>query len=104
MELSGVISNDFMSRCQGTCKILDIDSDKPMMQVGQYVFAGEYEGKNKPERKKGKRNSKYYLFSLTDTWPLLESIYPLLLSLLFKQLFMSLTCNLTPHPKSCILT
>nr|XP_020466906.1 general transcription factor 3C polypeptide 6 [Monopterus albus]XP_020466913.1 general transcription factor 3C polypeptide 6 [Monopterus albus] len=43
MELSGVISNDFMSRCQGTCKILDIDSDKPMMQVGQYVFAGEYE-------------------------------------------------------------
>lgn len=25
----------------------DIDSEKPMMQVGQYIFAGEYEGKNK---------------------------------------------------------
>jgi hypothetical protein len=23
----------------------DIDSDKPMMQVGPYVFVGEYEGK-----------------------------------------------------------
>lgn len=26
--------------------VKDIDSDRPMMQVGQYVFAGEYEGKN----------------------------------------------------------
>lgn len=25
----------------------DIASEKPMMQVGQYVFAGEYEGKTK---------------------------------------------------------
>lgn len=25
----------------------DIDSDRPMMQVGPYVFAGEYEGKYK---------------------------------------------------------
>ncbi|KAF3854746.1 hypothetical protein F7725_022801 [Dissostichus mawsoni] len=45
VELSGIINNDFLSKCRGTCKILDIDSDKPMMQVGQYVFAGEYEGK-----------------------------------------------------------
>lgn len=43
VELSGIISNDFLSKCRGTCKILDIDSEKPMMQVGQYVFAGEYE-------------------------------------------------------------
>lgn len=43
VELSGIISNDFLSKCRGTCKILDIDSDRPMMQVGQYVFAGEYE-------------------------------------------------------------
>lgn len=26
----------------------DIDSEKPMMQVGQYVFAGEYEGETGP--------------------------------------------------------
>ncbi|CAK6951150.1 general transcription factor 3C polypeptide 6 isoform X1 [Scomber scombrus] len=43
VELSGIINNDFLSKCRTTCKILDIDSDKPMMQVGQYVFAGEYE-------------------------------------------------------------
>lgn len=43
VELSGIINNDFLTKCQGTCKILDIDSDRPMMQVGQYVFAGEYE-------------------------------------------------------------
>lgn len=43
VELSGIINNDFLSKCQKTCKILDIDSEKPMMQVGRYVFAGEYE-------------------------------------------------------------
>ncbi|XP_034542495.1 general transcription factor 3C polypeptide 6 isoform X2 [Notolabrus celidotus] len=43
VELSGIINNDFMTKCRGTCKILDIDSEKPMMQIGQYVFAGEYE-------------------------------------------------------------
>ncbi|XP_044050702.1 general transcription factor 3C polypeptide 6 [Siniperca chuatsi] len=43
VEISGIINNDFLSKCRGTCKILDIDSEKPMMQVGQYVFAGEYE-------------------------------------------------------------
>ncbi|XP_058501465.1 general transcription factor 3C polypeptide 6 isoform X2 [Solea solea] len=43
VELSGIINHDFLSKSRGTCKILDIDSDRPMMQVGQYVFAGEYE-------------------------------------------------------------
>ncbi|XP_032439847.1 general transcription factor 3C polypeptide 6 isoform X3 [Xiphophorus hellerii] len=43
VELSGIINNDFLSKCRTTCKILDIDSERPMMQVGQYVFAGEYE-------------------------------------------------------------
>ncbi|KAM7414466.1 hypothetical protein PAMA_019336 [Pampus argenteus] len=43
VELSGIINNDYLFKGGGTCKILDIDSEKPMMQVGQYVFAGEYE-------------------------------------------------------------
>ncbi|XP_047209150.1 general transcription factor 3C polypeptide 6 isoform X2 [Girardinichthys multiradiatus] len=43
VELSGIINNDFLSKCRTTCKILDINSERPMMQVGQYVFAGEYE-------------------------------------------------------------
>ncbi|XP_037834043.1 general transcription factor 3C polypeptide 6 isoform X3 [Kryptolebias marmoratus] len=44
VELSGILNNDFLSKCRGPCKILDIDSERPMMQIGQYVFAGEYEG------------------------------------------------------------
>uniref|UniRef100_A0A3Q3FXV5 Transcription factor TFIIIC triple barrel domain-containing protein n=1 Tax=Labrus bergylta TaxID=56723 RepID=A0A3Q3FXV5_9LABR len=47
VELSGIIDNDFLTKTRGTCKILDIDSEKPMIQVGQYVFAGEYEGNDK---------------------------------------------------------
>ncbi|XP_068595668.1 general transcription factor 3C polypeptide 6 isoform X2 [Brachionichthys hirsutus] len=43
VELSGVINSDCLSKCPGACTILDIDSEKPMMQIGQYVFAGEYE-------------------------------------------------------------
>ncbi|KAM6960592.1 general transcription factor 3C polypeptide 6 [Aplochiton taeniatus] len=43
VELSGIINNDFLSKYQDTCKILDIDSQKPLMQVGRYVFAGQYE-------------------------------------------------------------
>ncbi|XP_026221546.1 general transcription factor 3C polypeptide 6 [Anabas testudineus] len=43
VELSGIINNEFLTRSWETCKILDIDSEKPMMQIGQYVFAGEYE-------------------------------------------------------------
>ncbi len=42
-ELSGMISSDLISSRQGACKIVDIDSEQPMMQVGRYLFAGEYE-------------------------------------------------------------
>ncbi|XP_072290550.1 general transcription factor 3C polypeptide 6 [Eucyclogobius newberryi] len=43
VELAGTLSNDFLTKGNSTCKMLDIDSDKPFMQVGQFVFAGEYE-------------------------------------------------------------
>ncbi|RVE71914.1 hypothetical protein OJAV_G00056540 [Oryzias javanicus] len=43
VELSGIINNDLLRKDRGTCKILDIDSEKPVMQIGQYVFAGEYD-------------------------------------------------------------
>ncbi|KAL2084096.1 hypothetical protein ACEWY4_019614 [Coilia grayii] len=42
-ELSGLINSEFLTKCQGKCKIVDVDSDQPMMQVGRYVFAGRYE-------------------------------------------------------------
>ncbi|TRY94280.1 hypothetical protein DNTS_030368 [Danionella cerebrum] len=43
VELSGMVNSDLMSNRQGRCKIVDIDSEQPMMQVGRYLFAGEYE-------------------------------------------------------------
>nr|XP_055066495.1 general transcription factor 3C polypeptide 6 [Misgurnus anguillicaudatus] len=42
-ELSGMINSDLLSSRQGACKIVDIDSEQPMLQVGRYLFAGEYE-------------------------------------------------------------
>uniref|UniRef100_A0A8C9QZI0 Transcription factor TFIIIC triple barrel domain-containing protein n=1 Tax=Scleropages formosus TaxID=113540 RepID=A0A8C9QZI0_SCLFO len=43
VELSGIINSDFLTQCDCKCKILGMDSEQPMMQVGRYVFAGEYE-------------------------------------------------------------
>ncbi|KAG9335461.1 hypothetical protein JZ751_004590 [Albula glossodonta] len=43
VELSGMINSDFLTKCQGKMKIVGIDTEQPMMQVGTYVFAGEYE-------------------------------------------------------------
>lgn len=42
----------------------DIDSEKPIMQVGQYWFAGEYEGRSKgwPHLLQHRRERDYYLF------------------------------------------
>ncbi|ERE84306.1 general transcription factor 3C polypeptide 6-like protein [Cricetulus griseus] len=43
VELSGIIDSDFLSKCENKCKILGIDTEKPILQVDSYVFAGEYE-------------------------------------------------------------
>nr|XP_006633321.1 PREDICTED: general transcription factor 3C polypeptide 6 [Lepisosteus oculatus] len=43
VELSGVINSDFLTKCKGNCKIVGIDSEQPIIQVGRYVFAGKYE-------------------------------------------------------------
>ncbi|XP_029338163.1 general transcription factor 3C polypeptide 6 isoform X1 [Mus caroli] len=43
VELSGIIDSDFLSKCENKCKILGIDTERPIMQVDSYVFAGEYE-------------------------------------------------------------
>lgn len=43
MELSGIIDSDFLSKCENKCKILGIDTERPILQVDSYVFAGEYE-------------------------------------------------------------
>ncbi|XP_004461269.1 general transcription factor 3C polypeptide 6 isoform X1 [Dasypus novemcinctus] len=43
MELSGIIDSDFLSKCENKCKILGIDTERPILQMDSYVFAGEYE-------------------------------------------------------------
>ncbi|XP_019393462.1 PREDICTED: general transcription factor 3C polypeptide 6 isoform X1 [Crocodylus porosus] len=43
VELSGIIDSDFLEKCENKCKILGIDTDRPILQVDRYVFAGEYE-------------------------------------------------------------
>ncbi|EHA99664.1 General transcription factor 3C polypeptide 6 [Heterocephalus glaber] len=43
VELSGIIDSDFLSKCENKCKILGIDTERPILQLDSYVFAGEYE-------------------------------------------------------------
>ncbi|XP_028717573.1 general transcription factor 3C polypeptide 6 isoform X2 [Peromyscus leucopus] len=43
VELSGIIDSDFLSKCENKCKILGIDTERPILQIDSYVFAGEYE-------------------------------------------------------------
>ncbi|XP_036025149.1 general transcription factor 3C polypeptide 6 isoform X5 [Onychomys torridus] len=43
VELSGIIDSDFLSKCENKCKILGIDTERPILQVDSYVFTGEYE-------------------------------------------------------------
>ncbi|KAM6202615.1 uncharacterized protein ACDL77_012361 [Rhynchocyon petersi] len=33
VELSGVINPDFLSKCENKCKILGIDTERPIMQI-----------------------------------------------------------------------
>ncbi|KAK3550547.1 hypothetical protein QTP70_000008 [Hemibagrus guttatus] len=42
-EFSGVIDSDVFCKRGGVCKIVGMSSEQPMVQVGRYVFAGEYE-------------------------------------------------------------
>ncbi|XP_060726191.1 general transcription factor 3C polypeptide 6 [Tachysurus vachellii] len=42
-EFSGVIDSDVFCKRDGVCKIVGMSSEQPMVQVGRYVFAGEYE-------------------------------------------------------------
>ncbi|XP_060777978.1 general transcription factor 3C polypeptide 6 [Neoarius graeffei] len=42
-ELSGVLDSDVLCQRGGVCKMVGMSSEQPMLQVGRYVFAGEYE-------------------------------------------------------------
>lgn len=42
VELSGIIDNDFLYKNEKCCKILGVASDEPVLQIGHYIFSGEY--------------------------------------------------------------
>ncbi|XP_044135873.1 general transcription factor 3C polypeptide 6 [Bufo gargarizans] len=43
VELTGIIDSDILEKCDNKCKILGINTEKPILQVDKYVFAGQYE-------------------------------------------------------------
>lgn len=43
VELNGIIDSNFLLQEQTPVKILGIDSEKPILQLGHYLFSGEYE-------------------------------------------------------------
>lgn len=42
-EFSGVLDSDVLCQRGGVCKMVGLSSEQPMVQVGRYVFAGEYQ-------------------------------------------------------------
>lgn len=42
-EFSGVLDSDVLCKRGGVCKMVGLSSEQPVVQVGRYVFAGEYE-------------------------------------------------------------
>ncbi|XP_022357723.1 general transcription factor 3C polypeptide 6-like [Enhydra lutris kenyoni] len=43
VELSRIIDSVFISKCENKCKVWEIDTESPIIQVGSCVLAGEYE-------------------------------------------------------------
>ncbi|CAH3181626.1 unnamed protein product, partial [Porites evermanni] len=42
IELKGVIDSDFLYKCKSeSCRLLGIDTDEPVLQIGNYTFTGE---------------------------------------------------------------
>lgn len=42
-ELSGVLDSGVLCKRGGVCKLLGLSAEQPVVQLGRYVFAGQYE-------------------------------------------------------------
>lgn len=43
IKLEGVIDNEFLYSCDSeNCRLLGIDTDEPVLQIGNYTFIGEF--------------------------------------------------------------
>lgn len=43
VKLQGVIDNEFLYSCESSnCRLLGIDTDEPVLQIGNYTFLGEF--------------------------------------------------------------
>ncbi|XP_073229870.1 general transcription factor 3C polypeptide 6-like isoform X2 [Porites lutea] len=64
IELKGVIDSDFLYKCKSeSCRLLGIDTDEPVLQIGNYTFTGELkESSDSQETKKLK-----YRYNTTKT-------------------------------------
>ncbi|KAK6180570.1 hypothetical protein SNE40_012701 [Patella caerulea] len=43
VELNGLTDSEFFKKENVACKILGVDSDKPLLQLGTNLFSGEYQ-------------------------------------------------------------
>ncbi|XP_038054350.1 general transcription factor 3C polypeptide 6-like [Patiria miniata] len=43
VELSGIVDPDYLSKCRrSSLKVLGIETDEPVMQLGSYIFTGQH--------------------------------------------------------------
>lgn len=43
VELSGVIDSEFLFKCNPShCRLLGVETDEPVLQIGPYTFVGQY--------------------------------------------------------------
>ncbi|KAL5010951.1 hypothetical protein ScPMuIL_013256 [Solemya velum] len=42
VELSGIIESDFLTKTTGKCRMLGIETEKPLFELDSMVFQGEY--------------------------------------------------------------
>ena len=42
VDLSGITDPNYLKNCPSKCKIIGLETDTPVLQLGHYVFSGEY--------------------------------------------------------------
>ena len=43
IEISGVIDSEFLFKCNPShCRLLGVETDEPVLQIGSYTFVGRY--------------------------------------------------------------
>ncbi|XP_015921072.2 uro-adherence factor A isoform X1 [Parasteatoda tepidariorum] len=81
VELNGIIDSNFLFQEDIPCKILGIDSENPILQLGQYTFAGEYEDTlgtvvaYEPDESQNEEEKKYKFTAKTDKKLVMKRVF-----------------------------